>query len=366
MGYRFSLKGLSKRFGAHVVLDAVDLDIQPGELLTLLGPSGCGKTTLLRALAGFYPPDAGQIYANETDITSQPTHLRDMGMVFQNYAVFPHMTVAANVAYGLQARRCTPQDIRVRVSDALQKVQLGHLGERFPTELSGGQKQRVGLARALVINPTLLLMDEPLSNLDAKLRIEMRQEIRLLQRDLGITTLYVTHDQEEALAVSDRIAVMNAGVIAQLGTPQSIYGDPHQAFVMDFVGGCNWVQGVLEVNAHEVQLRTDGDHRLALEQVLPWPGAQHWNGRAVHLGIRLDAVTFSDDPSLPGWDHVRVELTTYLGTRLQYRVRTSQGALLVFDMACTVLAPSVQGPRSIRFNPLGACVFDAESGERLR
>ena len=365
MSHSISLKGLSKRFGSHTVLNSVDLEIQAGELLTLLGPSGCGKTTLLRAIAGFYRPDAGSIHVNGQDITEKATHLRDMGMVFQNYAVFPHLNVFENVAYGLKTRGCRDKEIQSRVHEALRKVKLEHLPQRYPSELSGGQKQRVGLARALVIEPTLLLMDEPLSNLDAKLRIEMRQEIRLLQRELGITTLYVTHDQEEALAVSDRIAVMNSGNIVQLGSPENIYTDPQHPFVMDFVGGCNWVEGAVGQDSKGLQLQTHPGFFVPMDHLIPTHLAEFCVGKQVRLGIRTDAITFSDTNTPHGWNGVDIKLVTYLGSHLQYQVQTLDGLDLFFNTPRS-LPPMAEGTTvSLQISPTGTYLFDAESGERL-
>ena len=213
------IKDAVKRYGDFVALKGVSLDIQEGEFFTLLGPSGCGKTTLLRMIAGFNSIEGGEFYFGDKLINAVPAHKRDIGMVFQNYAIFPHLTVAENVAYGLKARKVPAAEIKPRVEKALELVQIAHLAERKPSDLSGGQQQRVALARAFVIEPSVLLMDEPLSNLDAKLRVQMRTAIKKLQRQLGITTIYVTHDQEEALAISDRIAVMKDGMIMQCATP---------------------------------------------------------------------------------------------------------------------------------------------------
>ena len=213
---------VSKRFGNLEAVKNVSLEISTGEFFTLLGPSGCGKTTLLRSIAGFNQPEAGEIYFGDKRIDRMAAHKRGIGMVFQNYAVFPHLTVHDNVAYGLKARRVSAVEIEPRVERALQMVRLEGMGTRLPNQLSGGQLQRVAIARALVIEPQVLLMDEPLSNLDAKLRVEMRGEIRELQRQMKITTLYVTHDQEEALSISDRIAVLNLGVVEQVGRPWEI------------------------------------------------------------------------------------------------------------------------------------------------
>ncbi|MFD1880195.1 ABC transporter ATP-binding protein [Paracoccus pacificus] len=233
------LAGLNKSFGATEVIPGIDLDVDQGEMIALLGPSGCGKTTTLRMIAGLIAPSGGQIVVDGQDITTRPVHDRDMGMVFQSYALFPHMTVAENVAFGLEMRHMGREDIRARVAAALDMVQMGHLAERRPRELSGGQQQRVALARALVIQPSILLLDEPLSNLDAKLRDEMREQIRSLQQQIGITALFVTHDQVEALSMCDRIVVLNKGRIEQVGTPGEIYEHPATPFVADFVGRSN-------------------------------------------------------------------------------------------------------------------------------
>lgn len=236
---RIFIEHITKKFPGVVALDDVHFEVAEGEFFTLLGPSGCGKTTLLRTIAGFYKQDTGHIHVGDSIIDKTPAHQRDIGMVFQNYAVFPHMTVAENVAFGLKNRKVPPNEITKRVAKALATVQLTGYESRTPDQLSGGQQQRVGLARAMVIEPRLLLMDEPLSNLDAKLRIQMREDILDIQRELGITAVYVTHDQEEALVISDRIAVMNLGKVQQIGTPWEIYRDPVNEFVATFVGSMN-------------------------------------------------------------------------------------------------------------------------------
>jgi iron(III) transport system ATP-binding protein len=230
---------LEKSFGEVRALSGINLEIEKGEFFTLLGPSGCGKTTLLRTIAGFYRQDKGDVYIDGELINSVPAYRRNTGMVFQNYAVFPHMTVFDNVAYGLRVRKLPKEEISRKVSAALRTVHLEGYEQRTPDKLSGGQQQRVGLARAMAIQPRVLLFDEPLSNLDAKLRIEMREEIRAVQKSLGITSIYVTHDQEEALVISDRIAVMNQGIIQQIGKPWEIYADPQNTFVAYFVGKIN-------------------------------------------------------------------------------------------------------------------------------
>jgi spermidine/putrescine transport system ATP-binding protein len=234
------LAGISKRYGGVTAVDGIDLEVREGEFLTLLGPSGCGKTTTLGLIAGFFPPSAGEIYLKGRPVAGLPPFKRDIGVVFQDYALFPHMSAGENVAFGLRMRNLPGNEIAQRVKQALDLVQLGGLAERRPLELSGGQRQRVALARALVIRPAVLLLDEPLSNLDLKLREEMRVEIAGLQRRLGITTVFVTHDQGEALVMSDRIAVMNAGRIEQLGRPAEIYEKPATRFVAEFIGRMNF------------------------------------------------------------------------------------------------------------------------------
>ena len=226
-----TVKDASKQFGGSVrALDGVSFAVERNEFFTLLGPSGCGKTTLLRSIAGFADLTTGSISLAGAGLDAVPSHKRDIGMVFQDYAVFPHLTVAENVAFGLKARKVPAAETAARVAEALATVRLGAMADRLPAALSGGQQQRIGLARAMVIRPKLLLMDEPLSNLDAKLRIDLRDEIRDIQKSIGIAAIYVTHDQEEALAISDRICVMNAGRIEQIGTPQEIYADPRTIF----------------------------------------------------------------------------------------------------------------------------------------
>src|SRR5258706_7439292 len=236
---RVDLHGIPKHYPGVTALDRVELSVEPGEFFTLLGPSGCGKTTLLRTIAGFNRHDSGEILFDGRRIDTVPAHQRNIGMVYQDYAIFPHKSVADNVAFGLSMRGTPRAESTERVARALQLVQLDGLAARMPHELSGGQQQRVALARAMVINPQILLMDEPLSNLDAKLRVELRDDIRDLQRSLGITTIYVTHDQEEALVISDRICVMQGGRVHQVAAPHEIYGRPGTLFVASFVGTMN-------------------------------------------------------------------------------------------------------------------------------
>jgi iron(III) transport system ATP-binding protein len=240
---KIHLEDIVKRFGALEAVSHVSLDIRDGELFTLLGPSGCGKTTILRLIGGFHHADQGRILFGDKDMTGKAPYERNIGMVFQNYALWPHMRIFENIAYGLKLKRLSAGEIQQKVARALGLVNLQGLEKRYPGELSGGQQQRVALARALVLNPDVLLLDEPLSNLDAKIRIQVRAEIRKLQKDLGITTIYVTHDQEEALTLSDRIAVLSQGKMQQLGNPHELYEKPYNPFVADFIGINNLIPG---------------------------------------------------------------------------------------------------------------------------
>src|SRR5512136_2331910 len=252
------LQDIVKKFGILEAVSHVSLEIRDGELFTLLGPSGCGKTTLLRLIGGFYKPDHGDIHFDGKSVTPIPPYGRNIGMVFQNYALWPHMTIVDNITYGLKLKKIPGPEISEKVSRVLKLVNLGGLEKRYPGQLSGGQQQRVALARALVLNPDVLLLDEPLSNLDAKIRIQVRAEIRKLQKDLGITTIYVTHDQEEALTLSDRIAVIDRGKMQQLGSPRDLYERPENPFVADFIGINNLIPGeILEVNATERWMKVE-------------------------------------------------------------------------------------------------------------
>ncbi|EKP94099.1 ABC transporter ATP-binding protein [Thermaerobacter subterraneus] len=315
-----TLDRVSKAFGDNLVVQDVSLRVEPGELFTLLGPSGCGKTTLLRMVAGFYYPTRGRILFGDRDLTTVPPHRRGVGMVFQNYALFPHMTVFENVAFGLRLRRVPRDELARRVRRALAQVQLeGYEGRRID-QLSGGQQQRVALARALVIQPDLLLLDEPLSNLDAKLREDTRSEIRRLQLSAGITTLYVTHDQAEAMAMSDRIAVLNQGRVLQVGTPEAIYHRPASRFVAGFIGKSNLVDATV------VQRRADGAVQVRAGDVLLWceagrsnPGVPVDEGRIVTLCIRPEAF----QPAAAGAANVlrgRVLVAEYAGSHTRYRL----------------------------------------------
>lgn len=241
-----TISGLNKTYGSFCAVDFIDLNVQEGEFLIVLGPSGCGKTTTLRMLAGFIEPDGGQVILGGRDITYEPPYRRNIGLVFQNYALFPHLTIFENVAFGLRRRGVNHSEITPRVKDALSLVDLTHLTDRLPRQLSGGQQQRVAIARAIAIRPDVLLLDEPLSNLDAKLRLQVRDELRSLQKRLGITTIMVTHDQDEAMSVGDRLVLMRAGRIEQIGAPDDLYNRPANRFVADFIGRTNFLRGRIE------------------------------------------------------------------------------------------------------------------------
>ena len=286
-----SISGVSRTFGTVRAVDNVSLEVGEGEFFTLLGPSGCGKTTLLRMIAGFSELDRGEIRFGSERIDRLPAHLRDIGMVFQNYAVFPNLTVAGNVAYGLKARKVAAPEAERRVEQALALVQLAGYGGRWPHQLSGGQLQRVAIARALVIRPQVLLFDEPLSNLDARLRVSMRTEIRELQKSLGITAIYVTHDQEEAMSVSDRIALMNAGRLEQVGVPVDIYRHPVSRFAAEFMGTTNLLaaRALGRSDGALVSLRPEA-LRFAADAPAGWPVLSGSVVRVELLGpiVRLD------------------------------------------------------------------------------
>ncbi len=326
------LRNLTKQFGPALAVDNVNLEIAQGELFSLLGSSGCGKTTTLRCVAGLELPTSGEILFGERNVAQVPPYDRDCGMVFQNYALFPHMTVADNVAYGLMARRyrqagllgklsnlvrtvtaSIPPEERKQVAEALDLVEMGHLGERRPNQLSGGQQQRVALARALVTRPQVLLFDEPLGALDAKLRVKVREEIRRIQQRAGITTLYVTHDQEEALSISDRIAVMNGGKVIQMGSPEDLYLRPQSRFLADFIGLTNIFSGKA------------GQASVALEGVeLKTTGELPASGSAVSVAVRPDALRIlGEEESAPNQMEAKVALRMFLGTIIKYEVESA-------------------------------------------
>ena len=350
------IKDAVKRYGDFTALNGVSLNIREGEFFTLLGPSGCGKTTLLRMIAGFNSIEGGDFYFGEKRINNVDAHKRDIGRVFQNYAIFPHLTVKENVAYGLKARKTTKAEMDKRVAEALELVQISHLADRKPNERSGGQQQRVALARAFVIEPSVLLMDEPLSNLDAKLRVQMRTVIKKLQRRLGITTIYVTHDQEEALAISDRIAVMKDGNIMQIGTPNEIYAKPQNPFVAGFIGVSNFLE--CEVRAVEngvAEVVIGGDYTISV------PVSRAYTGKG-KISARPEQLFFSAE-GMPG----KILFSTFLGDFIEYEVELDNGQnLIVNEYTKDTTEVHADGERVfLSFDPTRFSLYEADSEEVL-
>lgn len=303
--------------GKNKILENLNLKINKGELVSLLGPSGCGKTTTLRVVAGFIEPTGGKFMLGDEDYTNMPVHKRNFGLVFQSYALFPHLTVEENVAFGLKMKKVNKSEINKKVLEMLEVVDMSHLAKRYPKELSGGQRQRVAIARALVINPSLLLLDEPLSNLDAKLRLKMRVEIRKLQQRLGITTLFVTHDQEECFSISDRVAVLNNGVIEQFDTPENIYSNPSTEFVARFVGFENFIN-LTKVSKNVYKDESGSTFNVEKDN----------DKKSVKGTIRPDDIKIvetNSENTIEGTILIR----TFLGKSYQYEVETSMGNLTV-------------------------------------
>lgn len=322
------LVGITKRFGSVVAADDIHLTINDGEFFTILGPSGCGKTTTLRIIAGFERPDDGRVFFDDEDVTLLPPYKRNTGMVFQDYALWPHMTVFDNIAYGLKIRKLPKNEIKRRVKEVLELVKLEGLENRYPHQLSGGQQQRVALARALVIQPKVLLLDEPLSNLDAKLRVEMREELRLLQKSLGITTIYVTHDQEEAMVLSDRIAIMNFGKIYQVGTPIEIYMKPANLFIATFMGKSTVLQGVV-VKVYDDKVRVKCDS-IELYGLSSNDAVKLNEGDKVSCVLRPEYFEVNvEDESSNVFKGV-VEKLTFVGSYIEVKLRIGGHEVLVY------------------------------------
>jgi len=344
------LVGIEKHYATVAAVAGIDLTVDEGEFVTLLGPSGCGKTTTLSLIAGFFPPSKGEIWLKGKHVEGLPSFRRDIGVVFQDYALFPHMTAAENVAFGLRMRKVSSAETAKRVADALDLVQLVGLGDRRPLQMSGGQRQRVALARALVINPAVLLLDEPLSNLDLKLREEMRVEIAALQRRLGITTVFVTHDQSEALVMSNRIAVMNAGRIEQVGNPTDIYERPATRFVAEFIGRTNLFSGQV-TPSHGVRMESGLEIAAPVPEEIP-------SGTAVHIAVRPErARLLSDKPA--GGLALRGTLrqVLYLGATREFHVDLDGGERGLVETPNDGTAPPLEP---------GAVVWLAASFENCR
>lgn len=324
------LRAVSKRFGKVLAVDALSLQVRQGEFLTLLGPSGCGKTTTLRLIAGLEQPSSGEIYIRQQPVTDVPPYARDISLVFQNYALFPHKNILDNIAFGLKYRkRDTPREQRERrVREVLELVHLPGIEARYPRQLSGGQQQRVALARSLAINPAVLLLDEPLSNLDLKLREKMRVELKLIQEEVGITFIFVTHDQEEALMLSDRVAVMEKGKIVQLGTPREVYEKPRSQFVAEFIGQSNFLKcQVIRSDSSIAQVETENGLTLEIPA-----DPSHSIGNKGVLQVRAERIHIHQSKPSRTHEHIFtgvVERAIYVGTNIQYFIRLESGDLIL-------------------------------------
>ena len=357
MGY-LELTGIQKRFGTTSAVEDFNLVAERGEFISFLGPSGCGKTTTLRMIAGFERPTAGRILIDGVDVTDRAPNKRDVGMVFQSYALFPNMTVADNIGFGLKVRKRSADQIRKRVDELLEIVNLPDKGKRYPYQLSGGQQQRVALARALAFEPQVLLLDEPLSALDAKIRVALRHEIRSIQRQLGITTVYVTHDQEEALSLSDRVVVMSEGRMEQVGTPFEIYNFPATAFVASFVGTLNVLPGVVTDAAK-------GGLTLSGQPVRIARAFEGSLGHEVTVALRPEMVSLGADPS-GGENHLTGKVTdvSFLGSIVRIRVALGgDGPVVVLDEfnEPTLKLPLLGDTATISFPADGPLVLDAKA-----
>ncbi len=322
------LRGIMKKFQNNVVVQDFNLQVEQGEFIAFLGPSGCGKTTTLNMIAGFLDPDGGDLLIKGQRMNGVPPYKRELGMVFQTYSLFPHMTVAENIAYGLKLRKIGKQEMQERVKRVLELVKLPNVADRYPKQLSGGQRQRIAIARALVIEPSLLLLDEPLSNLDAKLREELRDELKRLHQEIGVTTIFVTHDQEEALALSDRIVVLNHGFVEQIGTPLEIYNQPASEFVHTFIGKTNRMEGeVIGIDADGVKVRTTGGLLIQAAKQQREISLQ----QKVVVFVRPEKITLSDTGMHTGANLVEghLQLASFLGSYTECEVVAGKHTLSV-------------------------------------
>ena len=360
MSEEIIIKHALKKYGDNVIIPDLNLDIHEGEFFTLLGPSGCGKTTLLRMIAGFNSIEGGDFYFGEKRINDLDPAKRNIGMVFQNYAIFPHYTVRKNVEFGLRNKKFPKDKIKDQSEKFMKLMQIDQYADRMPERLSGGQQQRVALARALCIEPDVLLMDEPLSNLDAKLRVEMRTVIKNIQHNVGITTVYVTHDQEEAMAVSDRIAVMNAGVIQHIGTPKSIYQRPANLFVATFIGRSNVIKGKLVVENGKIFLETLSGYRAEIDTVRP----EQQKAQDIVLSVRPEEFLLDRD-STEGISAV-VDDCVFLGLNTHYFVHLSSGEEVEIIQESSI--DSIIQPGSeikLRINTEKVNLFTADGSENI-
>lgn len=359
---KVALQNVSKTFDGLKALDSVSFEVSEGECFFLLGPSGCGKTTVLRIIAGFCPPDSGLIYFNNEPVNNLAPHLRNAGMVFQNYALWPHLTVFENIAFGLTvpAHRATEKERQARVRQMLALLRLQGTEKRLPSQLSGGQQQRVALARALVVKPACLLLDEPLSNLDAKLRVEMRLEIKHIIKTLGITAIYVTHDQTEALSMADRCAIMRRGLIEQIGTPRELYEQPGNRFIADFLGCANLLNAkVVSQDSDSLYLATIAGNWISRPYRRPFP-----EGAEVAIAVRPEKVRLGGWPAdiavknvFPG----RLKEAIYLGTAVEYRVELNCGLIInAFQTGACASAAECGKQISIGVDPRDVIVLPAE------
>jgi iron(III) transport system ATP-binding protein len=359
MSVGISIKNAVKKYGENTIIPDLSLEIRDKEFFTLLGPSGCGKTTLLRMIAGFNTIEGGEFRFNEKLINDMDVSKRNIGMVFQNYAIFPHYTVRQNVEFGLKNRNLPKDDIRMATEEFLELMQILEYKDRMPERLSGGQQQRVALARALVIKPDVLLMDEPLSNLDAKLRMEMRQVIRDLQKDVGITTIYVTHDQEEAMAISDRIAVMKDGVIQHLGTPREIYHRPSNVFVATFIGRTNLVEAEYSASTRKVKMK---GYEFTME------GVKAETDTAVTLSIRPEdfQISAADDPEVKDGVKSRIADEVFLGLNTHFHVEIPGGQIVEIIHESEMDSPFKTGDEVwLSLNPEKINVFTRDGSRNL-
>jgi iron(III) transport system ATP-binding protein len=349
------IEKLTKRFGTVTALRGLDLTIEPGELFFLLGPSGCGKTTLLRSLAGFYLPEEGTIRFGDEDVTRLAPHKRNTGMMFQSYALWPHLSVAENVAFGLEERKVAKDEIKRRVGEALESVRMGAYADRRPNQLSGGQQQRVALARALVIRPRCLLLDEPLSNLDAKLRLEMRTEIRRVCKEFKLTTVYVTHDQKEALSVSDRMAILDGGRILQVGTPREVYRRPACRTVANFIGETDFLAGTVAALEGERVVVDTAIGRF--EGVRGDPQAALAAGAAVTVSIRPECWTLAHEAPAGNAVRGRIGEAMYLGEVAQYDFVAGGATLKILEMNPRFVGQAARGELFASVDPRDVVVL---------